>query len=56
MIGYMNAETRRDARRVSHWEAIKLERATRFVSEAGAQRLRATICLEEASGLWTAMD
>ncbi len=37
-FGYMDAKTRRDARRVLHWEALKLERATRFE--------RATICLE----------
>ena len=38
-FGYMDAKTRRDARRVLHWEALKLERATRFE--------RATICLED---------
>jgi hypothetical protein len=46
-FGYMNAETRRASRRVSRWDALNVERATRFVSEAGAQRLRATICLED---------
>jgi len=38
-FGYMDAKTRRDARRVLHWEALKLERATRFE--------RATICVED---------